>query len=94
MSDEQVLLDLTDEIQGVTPDIIKPIATPVAIFLHEADSLYTRGSIDLQELVAVGMPANLLDRINHIRCPMKKRPFVSPNLNDSGKLGAPINDSL
>jgi len=66
MSDEQVLLDITDEIQGATPDIIKPIATPVAIFLHEADSLYTRGSIDLQELVAVGMPANLLDRIKFI----------------------------
>ncbi|WP_372645120.1 hypothetical protein [Ancylomarina sp.] len=66
MSNQDDLSVITNEIQELPPDRIKPIETPVAIFLHEADSLHTRGSIDLQDLVAVGMPPNILDRIKII----------------------------
>jgi hypothetical protein len=66
MSDQEDLSVLMQEIQALPLDRIKPISTPVAIFLYEADSLHTRGTIDLQELIAVGMPQNLLDRIKMI----------------------------
>lgn len=66
MSNQENISVLMHEIQSIPLDRIKPISTPVAIFLHEADSLHTRGTIDLQELIAVGMPPNLLDRIKMI----------------------------
>ncbi len=63
MSDEQDLLDLLPEIKAVPKQLIKQCDMPIGIYLQEAENLHTRASIDLHLLVAVGMTAELLDKL-------------------------------
>lgn len=72
MSDKQALLDIMDEIQTLPMSKIKNFTTPIATYLYEADSLYTRASLDLSKLTEVGMSANLPDRLKHLTTTLRR----------------------
>ncbi len=72
MSDQQAQLDIMDEIQAFPKNKIKSFTTPIATYLYEADNLHTRASLDLSQLIEVGMSADLPDRLKHLTITLRR----------------------
>jgi len=63
MSDQQDLRDLMPEILNVPKENIKQCDMPIGIYLQEAENLHNRASLDLTQLLLVGMPELLLENL-------------------------------
>tara|TARA_R110001583_G_scaffold48896_2_gene153010 strand:+ start:15306 stop:16052 length:747 start_codon:yes stop_codon:yes gene_type:complete len=63
MLDQDDLQNIIEEIKAFPQNQLKKCEMPIGIYIHEIDGLHTRASIDLPQLIAAGMPPELIDKM-------------------------------
>ncbi|WP_289055176.1 hypothetical protein [Carboxylicivirga marina] len=67
MNEDKVLQEMLPEIKAVNKEDIKSCNIPISVFVQEAGNLNERVSLDMAQLLEVGMPPELQQRLGLLR---------------------------
>lgn len=67
MTEENALQEMLPEIENVKKEDIKPCNIPISVAVQEAGNLNQRVNLDIDMLIAIGMPAELQQRLGKLR---------------------------
>lgn len=67
MSENEILQEMLPEIKQLNKEDIKPSNIPISVAVQEAGNLHERVGLDITELLELGMPPELRERLGKLR---------------------------